>query len=350
MKILPASFKSFLFPMGVAFLLASCQPTLQLQVLQPAQIDIPAHIQKIGIINRTVPAKDDRVLNVLEGILTGESIGADRMGAEQAIAAVRQELMQSNRYEVSVPAVAMDGNSPLSFKGPLDTKTVREICSQFHLDAIIVLELFDSDSRIQVAPRTRETRVNGKPVMVTDFVANANLSVQSAWKFYDDSTGNIVDDNRFEHVSRFSGAGPDPDAARMALPSKRDAINQAAFQAGAVYGHRIAPYWTTVTRQYYKKGNEAMGEAAKFSKEGRWNEAVPIWQKETKNSDPVVAGKAYYNLAIACEREGNLTLALEYATTAWQQYKNKWARDYINVLNNRVYNRQRLQQQMENKP
>ncbi|MFN5208350.1 MAG: DUF6340 family protein [Bacteroidota bacterium] len=335
------------FFLPACFLFAACNPTLKLQVLQAAQVSLPSHIKQIGIVNRTIPGKDDRFLNVVEGLLSGESIGADRIGAENAMEGVRQQLMSTDRFVVSLPNLNLDGSHPFFLQGPLNKEVVNAICAQHHLDAIIVLEMFDSDSRIIVNPRNTETRVNGKRVVVTDFVANAEMNVQTSWKVYDDSTDNIIDQHQFVNVARFSGAGPNPDAARMALPGKRNAINQAGLQAGIAYGTRIAPFWTTVIRQYYRKGNDSMKEAAALSKKGDWLGAVAIWKKEILNKEEVIAGRAYYNLAVACEREGNLDLAIEYATQANQRYHLRRASTYLSLLHQRVNNRLRLRHQYE---
>ena len=348
-RAVPKAFYKICFFLVSCLLFSSCSPTLRLQVLQAAQVSLPSYVKEIGIVNRTIPSGDDRVLNVVEGLLSGESIGADRMGAENAMEGVRQQLMSTDRFVVSLPNLNLEGSHPFFLQGPLNKEVVNSICAQHHLDAIIVLEMFDSDSRIMVQPRTTETRANGKRVLVTDFVANAEMNVQTAWKVYDDSTDNIIDQHQFVNVARFSGAGPNPDAARMSLPGKRSAINQAGFQAGTAYGTRIAPFWTTVVRQYYRKGNESMKTAASLSQKGDWIGAVAIWKKEILNTDEVIAGRAFYNLAVASEREGNLELAIEYATKAYQRYHLRKASHYLSMLNNRMNNRLRLQQQYEDR-
>lgn len=331
----------------VSLLMSSCASYVSMQTMQAAQITIPSHIKKIGLVNRSVPDKQNQnqIINVIEGILTGESIGADRMGGEQSLFGVKEALLQTNRFEVSVPAVNINGVASPMLNGPLDYSVIHEICQRHNLDALVVLEYFDSDAKIMVNKRVQEQLQKGVKVMVTDFLANADLRVRTTWRVYDDSTKNIIDEHNFEDISQFSNAGPTPELAQGGLPNKRNAINQSGFHAGRMYGNRIAPFWVTVQRRFYRKGTHDMELANARALKNRWEEAIVIWKKECNNIDKKIAGKAHYNLAVACEREGNLELALEYAKTAKTKYQNKWAGSYINVLQRRMANRQKLELQ-----
>jgi len=322
-----------------------------MQIMQPAQITIPAHIKKIGIINRSVTDKQNQnqIINVLEGILTGESIGADRIGSDESLMGVKEALLQTDRFSVSFPAVNLNGVANPMLNGPLDYSVIKDICQRHDLDALVVLEYFDSDSRIAVVPRVRDVTQNGRRINVSDFMANADLRVRTTWRVYDDSTKNIIDQHTFEDLTTFNNAGPNPQAAQGGLPNKRFAINQSGFNAGKEYGCRISPFWISVQRRFYKKGSHELELANARATKGRWNEAVTIWKNIAKNTDKNISGRANYNLAVAAEREGNLEVAMEYAKIARDNYKEKWSREYVRILNQRMQNRQKLMEQFGNK-
>jgi hypothetical protein len=90
--------------------------------MQPAQITIPNHIKKIGIINRSVTDRQNQnqIINVIEGILTGESIGADRIGSEESLMGVKDALLQTDRFNITIPAVHLNGVANPMLNGPLD--------------------------------------------------------------------------------------------------------------------------------------------------------------------------------------------------------------------------------------
>ena len=313
-----------------------------MQILQPANITIPPNIYNIGLINRSVSGKSDRVLNVLEGILTGENIGEDREGGDKAILGLQNALQQSERYHLVLPALA-----PARIAGGLTSAEVHDICRQYKLDALIVLEYFDSNSIINVTQGKRNEKVKEETVEVIFYKANARLNVNTKWKMYDDSTGSIIDLYDSEDYLNFSNEGPNPDAARLGLPQKRYAINRTGEHAGKKYGTRIAPYWITVEREYFKKGSGELKQAAKFSKIGIWAKAIDIWKRETLNNNTTIAGRANYNMAIACEREGNLELALQYAKNARDQFGLAKAATYYNLLNKRLSDQQVLEFQLK---
>src|ERR1041385_1930194 len=90
------------------FLVQSCKfGNVSLQVLKPADINLPSHLQKFILADRTRPQKGNgtQALSVLEGIVTGEGIFQDRWGAQDCVEGLRQELIKTPRYTVTVAAV-----------------------------------------------------------------------------------------------------------------------------------------------------------------------------------------------------------------------------------------------------
>lgn len=135
----------FLLYVLLSFFCSSCTPILELNVLQPAEINIPFHIYKIGLVNRSTAGKPDRVLNVLEGILSGEDIGEDREGGDKALAGLKSALEQSERYSILIPPLPKADQA-----GGLTTEEVHAICKHYNLDALVVLQYFDSNSIVNV--------------------------------------------------------------------------------------------------------------------------------------------------------------------------------------------------------
>jgi hypothetical protein len=339
--------KNFTLGILIALTISACSPHAYLNVLQPAVITIPPHIKRIGIINRSLASKDDKWLNILEGVLSGESIGADREGAEQALIAVKQELERSGRFIVSIPAVNIDGNTA-NFDTPMDFNTVHAICERHQLDGLVSMENFDSNSRLTMGVvEDLVKQRDGSNLKVISSLATVNLQVTTKWRMYDDSTKNIVDYFVANNNKQFSAKGPNPQAAQAALPYKRNAINQSGFANGSIYGQRISPYWTTIDRKFYKAGNDNLKKAALFAKKNNWNAAIEIWKREMLvNKDKNIAGKACYNMAVACEREGNLELALEYAKRSASEFGLGNGHKYIREINARISNRNKLDYQM----
>jgi hypothetical protein len=77
----------------------------------------------------------------------------------------------------------------------------------------------------------------------------------------------------------------------------------------------------------------------------QWNEAGEIWEKETANPKPKVAGRACYNMGIINEINGNVDEALKWVQKSYTDYNIKQAREYSRILKNRLYKLQVLNEQ-----
>ena len=83
--------KRVLFSGLVALAFSSgCSAKLDLEVLAPAQVSVPGHIQTIAFVDRSRSKNVGQgLLGALEGALSGEAIGADSEGREAAAPVLR---------------------------------------------------------------------------------------------------------------------------------------------------------------------------------------------------------------------------------------------------------------------
>lgn len=332
----------------VLLLLSSCKTsTTTMQVLVPARIDIPNNIQSVGIINRSLPEKGNTLGNILEGLISGESILADREASERCIAGVTEHLNQAPRFRaVAIYGANLKGTGTKQFAPPIQWNEVDRLCKQYNVDALAVLESFDSDIFFDRGERKVKRKVNDREVMVTEYLADLNIRVNAGWRIYDNTQKRIIDENVYTDERQWDSRGDSPEEAFRRLPSKRRALDDAGHFSGQQYAIRISPNWLTVSRSYYKKGNDRMKLAREYTKRGNWDSAITTWKIEAQNADPEIAGRACYNMAVASERSGDLETALIWANKALKDYNNKKAAAYIAILQQRLYDQQRLDRQM----
>ncbi len=324
-----------------------------LQVLKPADIMLPQHFQKFVLADRTRPAKGNgqQALNVLEGILTGEGAFQDKWGAEDCIEGLRQVLVLTPRYSVTVASVdtALKGTGRRQLMPPLDWKTVARMVGNDTSTALIVLESFDSNTNLfNEVVQTTQRGPDGSNIQVPEHRAHGRVDVYCVWRIYDLKSKTIVDQYSQESRQQFDGAGPTLAVAESKLPSRRDMTSRAGVYAGKQYAHRISPQWIWVNRSYYKKGSPQLKSAHKLVRYKNWETVTDMWNKEASSSDPKVAMRASYNMALAAEQAGQLDLALEWANRAVKM-GDKRAPRYVQVLQQRKYEQQRLEEQMKGK-
>ncbi len=340
---------SALFIMAIPLLFFSCKTTqTSMEVLRPADINVPQHIKKVAVANRSLPGKGDRLLNILEGFVTGEQIFADREGSTNCVNGLIENLNNAPRFNaILVSNTSLYGTGTREFAPALAWFRVDSICKAYGVDALILLETFDSNTRYNEGSRDVKRTKDGKEYYEKVFMSELCIDVNSGWRIYDNRNKRIIDQDAYGDGKCWKGEGNNMKVAQNKLPEKRSAINQAGFFAGQQYGLRISPNWVRVNRSYFVKGDDGFKEAKKHVRYDNWEAAEKIWENLSKNPDPTIAGRAYYNMALAREMNGELDKAIMYANRAFREYRIKEGRQYQAVLEKRKADEYRLDQQMK---
>ena len=332
----------------ILLLLGSCSTSSVLVDIQrPADITLGKDIKNVVVVNRSRPSKDNLAENIFEGLITGEGFGVDRKGAEYCVRGLANILSKSERFNLkNIEAIELKGTGTSAFSVPLSSTEVRSICSSYQSDALLVLETFDSDSRVRIgAPVTRTKKVKKIKIKEVFYPAILTMSIESGWRIYEAETGRIIDENKFTEVKEFNASGATPKIAEQSLPSKRNAIEQSGVFAGEQYGFRISPIWIKVRRVYYTGKSDALKRAKSYVKTGDWDSAIDIWKEVVNSSNVKTAKRAAYNMAVASEIKEGLDAAIEWAKRAHSLGEKK-ASSYINILKKRKIDRNKLKQQL----
>ncbi|HRY99811.1 MAG TPA: DUF6340 family protein, partial [Bacteroidales bacterium] len=234
------------------FGIASCKmASTSMQVLVPARIDVPTEIKTVGIVNRSLPGKQSSMGNILEGLISGESVFADREGSERCLDGLTAQLNGSPRFQARpIHGTELKGTGTKQFPRPLEWNEVDRMCKQYQVDALAVLETFDSDIFLEKKQNRVKRKIDDREVYVMEHIAELTITVNAGWRLYDNTTRRIVDENVYSDQKRWNGKGDKPEEALSRLPSKRDAINNTGYFGGEQYGLRISPAWMNATRSY----------------------------------------------------------------------------------------------------
>lgn len=330
--------------------LSSCKTSsLSVEVLKPAEITIPGNIKTLAVVNRSLPDKDSKALNIIEGVLTGEGIFVDREASQKTVAGVVNALTSSPRFKVTVPdGLNLKGTGTALFPESLPWKTVENICKNYSADAVIALETFDSDVSIHYDKEEKKRKEGDRTVTYTEHIATLDIAIEAGWKVYYPKDKKIVDQDVFTDHKYWEGTGKNDDVAAGNLPDAREAIKEAGYFAGSQYAFRISPMWVMVSRKYYKKGPEDFENARLNVKANDWEGAKEVWMRYIENADTKLAGYANYNMALYHEIQGDLEEAKKWAQKSYTQYLNKSAYQYLMQIKQRISDQERLQEQMDN--
>ena len=273
---------------------------------------------------------------------------ADKEASALCIAGLSNSLNANPRFESILKSDnELKGTGTKQFPVLLEWTKVKSICDQYNADALILLETYDSDVRVTQRKRDVKKKINNEEVIVPEFLADLNIRVNAGWRIYDIKNNTIIDESVFGDEKGWNAVSDNPDKALSKLPSKRRALNESGEFAGVMFGKRISPTWVWVNRSYYIRKHDDFKLAKKFVRVENWEKATELWKGLANNVDPKIAGRACYNMALAAEMEGNLDIAKTWAEKSMKDYKNKAARDYLNVINRRIMEQGKLKDQME---
>jgi len=334
----------------ITLILGGCKTQLvYLTITQPAPVSIPKYVQKVGILNRSLLSDGNKVLNKVDMVLSEKGPELDKEGGKESIRGVKDALMQNNRFTdvVLFDNIELKAGVPGMFPSPLSWDYAEKICKENNVDAIFTLELFETNSNVNIStkPVTVKTPLGNVPAIETH--ADMITTVKTGWRIYDWQSRTILDEYSTSQSLTFSGSGINPLKATEALLGRKEAVKQTGYKVGQYYANRILPYRLRVSRDYYVKGNANFKVATRMARTGNWDGAAEIWKKETTNNSLKLSSRGCYNMAIINEINGDLEGAISWAQKSYETGGKRLALDYLNILKNRKYAMERLKSQGE---
>lgn len=329
-------------------LLVSCKTNeLYINVMQPAPVTMPPAIKKVGIINRSIPSDETKLIDALDRVLSLEGADLDRDGAWESIGGLAEELRNNDRFsEVKLLNNIDFRASRIGVLPPaLAGRLVDSICSVTGTDALFALERFDTDTKVSYSTPGGKIDTPLGNIPVLGLQVSMETIIKSGWRIYAPSGSGILDEFSFAESLVFTAKGLNLLVAAAALKDRKNAMREVSRNAGHTYAIRILPYRLSVTRDYFVKGTDNFKIARRKAQTGKWDEAGRLWELETTNPKLKIAGRACYNMAIINEINGALDDALGWAQKAWEDYKTRLALRYVRILENRKYENELLKLQ-----
>ncbi len=320
----------------VGFVLLSSMAWVKLTLVRPALIALPEYIKSIAVIDRTL--QDESAENKFEQTITGEFFKQDEQAVRQTIEGIIDVCSEYNLYTVARTSERYIGDgTKTTFPSALNWQKVSELCDKHQVDAILAIEIFDSDFLVTNPVNVVRQITEGKVIPGHGYHINGIAVINFGVRLYDPASKKILDEYQVSHRINFGGSGSTAlDVANQVL-DKTEAINRTSYQSGRIYGERITPSYYTVTREFYNKPkrNNDLSSGVRNSEVADWNGAIESWTKAL-NSKRKIAGRAAFNIAVAYEVLGELEKAKEWASKSYTEYREKRGNDYYRMLVNRI--------------
>ncbi len=199
---------------------------------------LPDDIKTIAIVNRSLSPKDNSSKGnaIAEAILTGEIAGSDKLASDQCLKAVFDRFNGYREISIVYPATSrLVGTGTRVTPDPLSWKRVKGICDSSKANALLVLEMFDSNSDIILSSVSNQINSVISGTLDTPKPPNQiRMNVISYWRLYDPTTEKIIDQYQTTNYLTFNTTG------LLNLPPP-DALPQTAYATGEQYVERFIP-------------------------------------------------------------------------------------------------------------
>jgi hypothetical protein len=313
-----------------------------LSILEPADVTLPQEIHNISICRGPLavrPVKGE--LDSLDNIRLNPDVNYYGQSVEY-LYGLADVLTNSPRFDrIVVHDSAYTGTSGPERPSGTDSLTwndVVRICRQDSTDALVRLEYFYLTDFLEI------TRMFDLECSVEYGIINF-----SVWKVYAARVFEIADECTLVDTLIWTVYDFYCESALRKFAKTNVLVGGSFYWAGNRYGQKISPSWKdSVKRSYYSSGNRHLREADDFVKSNRWSDAIELWRSLTEHKDKLLASRACFNMALACEMEDKPALALEWARKSASLYHHPATAAYIKKLEKRLIDREKLNRQIHN--
>lgn len=331
----------------LAMIIGSCAGTrdMRVEVLRPALITISQDIKTIAILNRSIPT----TTKPLESILTGEKPAQDKDLSEECLRGLNETLNTSNRFMVTRCEGTMNAadEKSLGFGAPLNWLEVDSICAQYKVDALMVLEYFDTDFRIANPGATAANAIgNVMTGNTTTVEVRGTATANAGFRVYYPKNKSILYEDRFDFKKHWVQRSANPAEAVARMIKKNDALFAVSYATGSEFAMNVVPLYFWENRDMYKgkKGDLERGERQALSKD--WDGAIKTWTAVYENSmKSKIRGKAAFNIALGYEVIGDLNQAQIWVQRAYVESGKKTALKYSEIIDYRLRQQEKLKEQ-----
>lgn len=138
------------------------------------------------------------------------------------------------------------------------------------------------------------------------------VHILSGWNFYDLKKQELIYSYQKKDTVKWNEPANNIKMAKRILPSRWDAVLNAADIAGNKFAEFLVPHWLEVERNYYKFSRKELKSADSLMMQNRWMEAAEIYRKNTQSRNRKIASKSMYNMGLLCEMNGEMDAAIDW--------------------------------------
>lgn len=319
-----------------AMALMGCATRVPLDVMEPAEVTVPASVQRLALVDR---APSDHSFKVLYALRESMSDGP------------RFEVVANEAAQAALTAAAPVVGQPVS------AEQAAAICSDTSATGIVSLDTlrvghdWSWDEREE--ERTEDQRIlkadgHEEQVQVVKTVtvhqAFLRITADSTWSVMA-CDGTVLDEHTVRLRESYSGEGDTKADARINTGNLNTLRSHLMGDVGVAYRGRISPWSARVDRRLFRGGSAHIRAGRRAAVAGDWSSAYRRWKTAAKKNNGD-SPRAWLNLAVYHEQKGNVKVAFKYAKRAAHKTNKPWIHRYAAELETSIEKKKRLGQQL----
>jgi hypothetical protein len=207
-----------------------------------------------------------------------------------------------------------------------------KICRRDSTDVLLVL------SKAVGYDELNNNRIFGD---IESYNINYRMISRTRWIFYQPFKEKELARFTFRDTAMFNGS--------LLLTEFEGLLYDFCYYSGSLSAKKMSPYWNDVERFYFSGPGMEMRTAARHFRNSQWYEAAAIWNTLSESPKKIVASRAAYNLALTYERDDVLEQAMLWIAYADSLYQDEKTISYKKILEERMKNTAKLDEQMAGK-
>ena len=142
----------------------------------------------------------------------------------------------------------------------------------------------------------------------------------------------------FKKSYSWDADGSSKNLALSNLPNMSEIASWVGSECGKSSAGAFAPFWTTTYRHLFVSPEAKWSQARNYVKMGDWKSAAKIWSSMVGEDRSITQRwQAAYNLAVACEVQNDLMLAMDWLNLADSFIPNSSeVKDYREIIQLRL--------------
>ncbi|ASB50604.1 DUF6340 family protein [Alkalitalea saponilacus] len=331
------------------FVFSACSTMsyIEIDVLRPAEYSMAPDILSVVAVDYAYPHRSDsmHIFYINNDTIIADSIWVDDFGI-RAVQSMTKSLQQMAFFD-TVYFYSTSLNLPPNGdpNRPIPLNEIRRILSEYDAQVLIALEKINYSSEVNVTYLNQDV-----------YFGTLDIYGAMFWKIYDEN-GYILDVYLQKDTLFWNNYPTYLNQPHRNLPEIREGLNTMANFMGQEYTTRIAPYWESVYRPYYRSGHHMFDRANDLVNINNWNQAGRVWYYVYENGNNRQKTRAAFNLAVAFEVSGNFDESLAWARVSQELMNNlsslqvssrekQILSEYIKELERRINDSKKLQEQL----